>query len=153
MSLKHFILLSFVALLVTSARAQSLGNAGTIEGTVTDQSGASVPDAKVTIKNGVSGYSQSATSGMDGTFRLTNIPPNPYHMEVTAAGFNTSEQDVSVRNAIPVQIKAKLAVAGGQTSVTVEATGADILENDPSAHIDVDRSLILKLPSGSPGAA
>ena len=115
------------------------------------QTGASVPEAKVTIKNGVSGYSQSATSGMDGTFRLTNIPPNPYHMEVTAAGFNASEQDVAVRNAIPVQVKAKLAVAGGQTSVTVEAAGADMLENDPSAHIDVDRSLILKLPSGDPG--
>ncbi len=151
MSLKHFLFLLSVTFLATGAWAQSLGNAGTIEGTVTDQTGASVPDAKVTIKNGVSGYSQSATSGMDGTFRLTNIPPNPYHMEVTAAGFNASEQDVSVRNAIPVQVKAKLAVAGGQTSVTVEATGADILENDPSAHIDVDRSLILKLPSGDPG--
>ena len=151
MLLKHFVLLLFVGLSAASAEAQSLGNAGTIEGTVTDQSGASVPDAKVTIKNGVSGYMQSATSGMDGTFRMTNVPPNPYHMEVTAAGFNASEQDVSVRNAIPVQVKAKLAVAGGQTSVTVEATGADILENDPSAHIDVDRSLILKLPSGDPG--
>jgi len=134
-----------------AARAQSLGNAGTIEGTVTDQSGASVPDAKVTIKNAVSGYSQSAAAARDGSFRLTNIPPNPYHMEVTAAGFNASEQDVTVRNAIPVQVKAKLAVAGGQTSVTVEAAGADILENDPSAHIDVDRSLMQKLPSGDPG--
>ena len=57
----------------------------------------------------------------------------------------------TVRNAIPVQVKAKLAVAGGQTSVTVEAAGADMLENDPSAHIDVDRSLILKMPSGDPG--
>ncbi len=151
MSWKHFLSLLFVASLATGAWAQSLGNAGTIEGTVTDQTGASVPDAKVTIKNGVSGYSQSAISGMDGAFRLTNIPPNPYHVEVTAAGFNTSEQDVGVRNAIPVQVKVKLAVAGGQTSVTVEAAGADILENDPSAHIDVDRSLILKLPSGDPG--
>ncbi len=151
MRFKHFESLLFVALLATGARAQSLGNAGTMEGTVTDQTGASVPDAKVTIKNAVSGYSQSATSGMDGTFKLTNIPPNPYHMEVTAAGFNASEQDVSVRNAIPVQVKVKLAVAGGQTSVTVEAAGADILENDPSAHIDVDRSLIQKLPSGDPG--
>ncbi len=151
MIFKHFWSLLFIAVLAPGTWAQSLGNAGTIEGTVTDQTGASVPDAKVTIKNGVSGYSQSATSGTDGTFRLTNIPPNPYHLEVTAAGFNASEQDVSVRNAIPLQVKAKLAVAGGQTSVTVEATGADILENDPSAHIDVDRSLILKLPSGDPG--
>ena len=49
-----------------SARAQSLGNAGTIEGNVTDQTGASVPDAKVMIRNSVSGYSQSATTATDG---------------------------------------------------------------------------------------
>ena len=47
-----------------------------------------------------------------------------------------------MRNAIPVQVKTKLDVAGGVSSVTVEAAGADILENDPSAHVDVDRSLI-----------
>ena len=151
MVFKHIWSLLLIACIAPGAGAQSLGNAGTIEGTVTDQTGASVPDARVTIKNGVSGYSQSATTAMDGSFRLTNIPPNPYHLEVTAAGFNTSEQDVTVRNAIPVQVRAKLAVAGGQTSVTVEAAGADILENDPSAHIDVDRSLIQKLPSGDPG--
>jgi hypothetical protein len=133
------------------AMAQSLGNAGTIEGSVTDQTGASIPIATVTIKNGVSGYSQSATTTRDGSFRLTNIPPNPYHLEITASGFNTSEQDVTVRNAIPVQLKTKLDVSGGISSVTVEAAGADILENDPSAHIDVDRSLISKLPSGDPG--
>jgi len=151
MVFRHFWTLLLVALLAPGAWAQSLGNAGTIEGTVTDQTGASVPDAKVTIKNAVSGYSRSATSAMDGTFRLTNIPPNPYHLEVMAPGFNDSAQDVAVRNAIPVQVKVKLAVAGGQTSVTVEAAGADILENDPSAHIDVDRSLLQKLPSGDPG--
>ena len=134
-----------------AVRAQSLGNAGTIEGSVTDQTGASIPEAKVTIRNAVSGYSQSATTAVDGSFRLTSIPPNPYHLEVTAAGFNPSDQDITVRNAIPVQVNAKLAVSGGQTSVTVEAAGADILENNPSAHIDVDRSLILKLPSGDPG--
>ena len=72
------------------ARAQSLGNAGTIEGSVTDQTGASIPGAMVVLRNAVSGYSQSATSATDGSFRLTNIPPNPYHLQITAAGFNTS---------------------------------------------------------------
>ena len=130
-----------------SVRAQSLGNAGTIEGMVSDPSGASVPDAKVTISNAVSGYKQSATTAMDGTFRLVNIPANPYHLEIAAAGFGAFTQDVNVRNSVPVSLKLKLALAGAQSSVTVEATGADILENDPSAHVDVDRSLLLKLPS------
>jgi hypothetical protein len=143
----RFRLLTLVLLGACSLHAQSLGNAGTIEGTVTDPSGASVPDAMVNIANAVSGYKQSVNTAMDGSFRLVNIPPNPYHLEITAAGFGPFSQDVNVRNAIPVQLKLKLALAGGQTSVTVEAAGADILENDPSAHVDVDRSLFLKLPS------
>jgi hypothetical protein len=136
--------------LMASAKAQSLGNAGTIEGTVVDQTGASVPKAQIHISNAVSGYSQSVTSAQDGSFRLVNIPPNPYHLEVTASGFGVFTQDVSLRNAIPIQVKATLAVAGAKTTVTVEAV-ADTLENDPSAHVDVDRSLILKIPSFDPG--
>jgi hypothetical protein len=62
------------------------------------------------------------------------------------------DQDVDVRNAVPIQIKASLALAGSQTTVNVDATGADILENDPSAHVDVDRTLLLKLPTVDPAA-
>src|SRR6202163_2777628 len=152
-SRRGLLMLAYAAAMIAApvARAQSLGNAGTVEGSVTDPTGSSLPGAKVTIRNAVSGYSQSGTTATDGSFRLTNIPPNPYHMEVTAAGFEDYGQDVTVRNAIPVPVKIKLAVAGTRTSVTVEAAGADVLENNPSAHVDVDRSLILKLPSGDPG--
>ena len=111
--------------------AQSMGNAGSVEGTVTDPSGAVVPDAMVTITNAVSGFKQTVTTGMDGSFRLVNVPQSPYHLEVMAAGFGTLVQDVSVRNAIPMQLKLKLTLARGQSSVTVEAAGADILENYP----------------------
>ena len=130
---------------------QSLGNAGTIEGTVLDPSGAAVPKATVTIRNGVSGYNQSTATGSDGAFRLVNIPANPYQLAVTASGFAPFTQDVSVRAGLPVQVKANLAVAGSQTSVNVEAAG-EIVENDPSAHVDVDRSLIIKLPTVDPAA-
>jgi hypothetical protein len=131
---------------------QSLGNAGTIGGTVVDPSGAAVPKATVAIRNPVSGYSQSASTASDGSFRLTNIPPNPYHLTVAASGFSDFQQDVELRNAIPLAIKATLSLAGAQTTVNVEAAGADILENDPSAHVDVDRSLLLKLPVSDPAA-
>ena len=131
--------------------AQSLGNAGTIEGTVVDPSGAVVASAVITIRNSVSGYRQSSTSGADGAYRLSNIPPNPYHLEVTAPGFLVFAQDVPVRNAIPVQVKVALALVGSKTTVMVEAQGADMLEVDPSAHVDADRSLLSKLPNVDPG--
>jgi hypothetical protein len=70
---------------------------------------------------------------------------------VMATGFATYSQDVDIRNSIPIQIKPTLVVAGGQTTVTVEGA-AEALENDPSAHVDVDSSLISKLPAFDPGA-
>src|ERR1700686_3790445 len=88
--------------------AQSLGNAGTIEGNVVDPSGAAVVKAAVTIHNSITGYSQATTTASDGSFRFSNIPPNPYHMEVMAAGFNVFATDVTIRSAVPVQVKAKI---------------------------------------------
>src|SRR5580704_414118 len=98
--------LAVLFLLTGSAFAQSLGNAGTIEGTVTDQSGALVPKATITITNSVTGYKQSLDSGQDGTFRLLNIPPNTYRLTVAAPGFSSFTQDVVIRSAVPVQVKA-----------------------------------------------
>ena len=140
-----------LAVLCLRLSAQSLGNAGTIEGTVVDPSGSALVAAVVTIHNSVTGYRQSTTSGADGSYRLSNIPPNPYHLEVAAPGFQVFAQDVTVRNAIPLQVKATLGLSGAKTTVTVEAAGADMLEVDPSAHVDADRSLISKLPNTDPG--
>ena len=132
--------------LVSQGHAQSLGNAGTVTGTVLDASGAAVPKALITLRNPLTNYTQGATTAEDGSFRLINIPPNPYHLEVTASGFAPYAQDVDVRNALPIQLKATLAVAGSQQSITVEAAGADILEVNPSAHVDTERNLMLQLP-------
>ena len=143
--------LSLVCLQPT-AWPQSLGNAGTIEGTAVDPSGAAVPKAVVTIHNLITGYSQSTATASDGSFRLNNIPPNPYHLQISAPGFSTYSEDVSIRSAVPVQIKAALTVGESKSAITVEAAGADLLEVDPSAHVDTDRNLIMKLPTVDPGA-
>ena len=135
-----------------SAFGQSLGNAGTIEGTVADPSGSVVARAAVSIHNPMTGYKQSTTSDKDGAFRLVNIPPNPYHLAITVPGFEVYSQDIDVRNSIPIKVQAALALAGEKTSVTVEAAGADMLELTSSAHVDTDFSALAKLPIGDPGA-
>src|SRR5579862_8306175 len=135
--------------LIDRLPAQSLGNAGTIEGIVVDPSGAAVAQAAVTLHNSVSGYTQNTVTDSNGVFRLSNIPPNPYHLQATASGFSTFTQEVVVRNSIPIQVRATLAVAGAQTTVNVEGA-AEALETDPSAHVDVDRTQMLKLPAFDP---
>jgi hypothetical protein len=124
--------------------AQS-GNSGTITGVVKDPSGAVVSNAAVTIHNPVSGYDRTTATDASGNFSFANIPPNPYHLAVTAKGFGPYAQDVDVRSSVPIAVNVGLTVAGTATSVTVEG-GGDLIENEPTFHTDVDRALFDKLP-------
>lgn len=135
-----------------SLQAQSLGNAGTIEGTIMDPSGAAVPNAAVTVHNPVTAYHQNVTTNSSGRFRLLNVPPNVYHLEVSAPGFSAYSQDVSVRSSLPINVSPKLALSGSSVTVDVESSGGHLVEPNTSAHVDVDRNQILKIPAFDPGA-
>src|SRR5262249_27193150 len=87
-----------------------------------------------------------------GVFRFTNVPFNPYHLQVSRAGFDTTAQDLSVRSTVPIALKIMLSVAGVTESVKVEAGAEDILENVPYAHADVDIAIIDRLPILSPAS-
>jgi hypothetical protein len=127
------------------AKAQ-LGNSGSIEGVVKDPSGGVVVGATVEISNPVSGFQRQATTDADGNFKFTNIPFNPYHMTVTATGFNSYTQDVDVRSTVPTTLQIALKVGTEVTTVKVEANGGDLVENESTFHTDVDQTLTDKLP-------
>jgi hypothetical protein len=127
------------------SRAQ-LGNSGSIEGVVTDVSGGVIAGAKVEVSNPVSGFSREITTGTDGSFRFTNVPFNPYHMAVTAVGFESHSQDVDVRSTVPTTLQISLKVGTSLTSITVEASGGDLVETESTFHTDVDQKLIDRLP-------
>ena len=124
----------------------SQGNSGSIEGVVKDPSGSSVAGATVEITYAVSGFHRETTTGTDGSFRFTNIPFNPYHMVVTSTGFNSFTQDVEVRSTVPTNVQVALAIGTANTSVTVEANGGDLVENDSTFHTDVDQGIMDRLP-------
>jgi hypothetical protein len=123
-----------------------MGNSGSIEGVVNDASGGAVANATVEVSNPVSGFNRQATTGNDGSFRFTNVPFNPYHLVVTAPGFNSYTQDLDVRSTVPATVKIGLKVGTAVTSVTVEANGGDLVENDPTFHTDVDQTITDRLP-------
>jgi len=140
-TLHTIFIVSFVSML--SAQA---GNYSTVAGTVLDPSGAVVPNAMVEIRNSVSGFTRTATSDAAGKFTIPNVPFNPYHITVTAAGFAAFVQDIDVRSVVPLNVVAKMQVTSSAETVTVEASGEDLLENDSTFHTDVDRSLFDRLP-------
>lgn len=132
--------------------AQSTGTSGSINGTVTDPTGAVVSDATVEIHNPVSHFGQSTTTDALGNFSIPNVPFNPYHMTVSATGFAKQAQDVDVRSVVPVNVKITLQVSTSKTTVTVEA-GGDLVENDPTFHTDVDQNQIAEVPLESQSSA
>jgi hypothetical protein len=132
-------------------RSQSLGNAGTIQGSIVDPQGAVVPRAQVTLRNPLSGYSQTLASADDGAFHITNIPPNSYQLHAEANGFAPYDQYIVVRNAVPVQVNLPLKVSVNTTTIAVDVAAADLLQTESSAHVNVDRNLLLKIPAMDTG--
>ena len=125
--------------------AQSASNSGLVAGTVVDPTGAVLPNATVEIHNPVSHFDRSTTTDSSGKFNIPNIPFNPYHMTVSAAGFASRAQDVDVRSTVPVVVNVSLQVSSASTTVTVEA-GGDLVENDSTFHSDIDRNSFEKIP-------
>src|SRR5882724_794304 len=130
---------------VGTSNAQSTGNS-MVSGTVVDPSGAVVVGATVEMRNPVSGFTRTTVTDVRGNFSFPNVPFNPYHLTVTKKGFASSAQDVDVRSVVPTNLNINLTVTGSTETVTVEASGEDLLENDSTFHTDVDRDLFDKIP-------
>src|ERR1700692_2202626 len=84
---RRFIAMLALTFISGGVWCQSVGNSGSINGSVVDPTGAVVPNATVEIRNPVSGFDRSTTTDSAGKFALTNIPFNPYHLTVTATRF------------------------------------------------------------------
>jgi len=138
-------ILVVLSLTTSVSFAQSAGNSGSIHGTITDVTGAIISGATVTINNPVSGFSRETTSDASGNYQFTNVPLNPYHVEVRTPGFAIHAHDVDVRSFVPVVFNVTVKVETASTVVNVEA-GNDLLEDDTTMHTDIDRDLFNKLP-------
>src|ERR1700730_18664395 len=114
------------ALRLAPARAQGLGGAGTVQGTVKDPTGGVMVAVTVDISNPVTGFKRSATTDAAGKFVFGNLAPNPYRLEVTAQGFDRLTRDVDVRSAVPIDLDLSLQLAGTTESVQVVGTAEDL---------------------------
>ncbi len=100
---------------------------GTISGTVTDPSGASVPKVSITISNVQTGISRKETSNANGLFVITSLPVGNYNLTAEAPGFKKFEAtqirvDVNDRLTIPVH----LGIGEISESVSVNESGAQL---------------------------
>jgi outer membrane receptor protein involved in Fe transport len=136
-------LLVCFALFSSSALAQS-STTGSIEGTVTDSTGAAVPGVMVKVSGSNLISAQTSTTDDGGRFRVLNLPPGKYKVEVEATkGFSKFEKsDVEVNLSRSSSVEVQLQAAGAQASVTVtDTSGAavDVSGNTTGSNISSDQ--------------
>jgi hypothetical protein len=125
-------LLPTIPLLVAGPRALAQSDTSSISGTVTDPSGAVVPNAKITAKNDATGQVRNVTSNSVGAYTITNVPSGSYTVSVEAQGFQTAvQQGAHVDPSIGAQVNVSLKSGNATTTVTVQANQTACKQNPP----------------------
>lgn len=134
--------LSLVA--IPALAAEPSAASASLQGRVMDENGKVVAGALVQLSNRISGYKQSVKTDEKGRFSLHNIPPNDYHLEVVASGFQELHREVELRTALPVDLQLQVKLAGAV--VTVEES-LSLVEDHASVHLDIDKLSIQLTPA------
>lgn len=117
-------------------------------GTVTDQSGAVIPGAKVTITNESTRAVRSTTTAADGGFIFTQLDPGRYKLEVAAQGFKTAVREhIAIAVGITSNLDVRLTVGAVAETVTVEAEVTGVNTTDASLGNVITGVQVLELPS------
>ena len=140
------IALGLNAVLAPIANAQAGISTGTIQGTILDPNGASVPGAKVTITSKSTGAKTSPEVTSSGTYNSGPLAPGDYLVRVEASGFKTLEQTMSVQvgNITPGTVT--LEIGSESTVVTVEGTALAVNTEQTTIQGVVTSTQIENLP-------
>jgi hypothetical protein len=116
-----FVVSVFVCFLVGAAGNAQLDVAGTINGTIRDQTGAVVPGVQVIITNLDTGDRRQAASADSGTYVLPSVPPGRYSLSASLAGFKTyvlKEFRLEVKQLSTIDVQLELGGVGEAVTVT-----------------------------------
>jgi hypothetical protein len=136
-SLLVFVMLALVALGSSPVYAQVAG--ATLAGTLTDSSGAVVPNANVSIKNKGTGVAREITTDSAGFYSAPNLLPGVYDVTITAPGFSTSVQSdltLTVGASKTLNISLQVGQVSEKVEVTASAPSVELTSSTISGQVD-----------------
>jgi len=107
-------ILVFLLLLVESARAQVSGAA--LTGTITDSSGAGVPNARISVRSLDTSQLTTTQSNPAGLYSLSNLTPGEYEVSISADGFATQSVKTTLTGGVSVTLNTTLTAQGAQNA-------------------------------------
>jgi hypothetical protein len=138
-------LLVMAFLAVSSARAQQ--TLGSMNGTVTDISGAAIPGATVTAVSEQTGLKRSVQSHGNGYWEILNLPIGTYQVTITATNFQTNDYPaITVREGLATTIP-NIALKPGQVSESITVNANPLLNaTDTNNGYTLDKTQIAETP-------
>ena len=144
--------------------AQGVGSSADLTGTVTDPSGAQVPNAKVTVTDTAKGTERTAMTDEHGFYRFSGLAPSTYKVAVEHSGFQTelaNSLSLSVGQTLVLDFHLKLAGVSGTVEVTSElpvveterGSQSDTLTQEEIANLPIDRRDYLTFTLLTPGVS
>ena len=120
-----------LALTAPPIAAQSAGT-GALAGTVTDASGAVIPNVQVTVTNTETNQSRATSTGTDGSYKFALLPPGTYKVRFTATGFKTSEVPSVPVNVTETPVLDRTLDVGTQTEAVLVQAEVAVLQTQNS---------------------
>src|SRR6266478_650804 len=140
------VLLSIVGLLALTTTLWGQGAAGSISGTVTDESGAVIPAAKIVVTNRESGAARELVSSGNGAYSVPSLPAGTYGIHVEAAGFTPRDRGATVAVGTTTRVDFLLHVGATKDVVQVEEAAPQMKYEEHSVSGVVTRTQIQDLP-------
>src|SRR5215469_8165735 len=141
-----FLASGVLALSASQALSQT-GGEGAIEGTVTDSTGAAIPNATVTAINQASNVNTTRTSTSAGLFSITPLIPGVYTVTVKADGFSAlTQKNVEVNGLTVTGLNPKLSPGAVDESVTVSEAPPLLQTTSPSVEAVITQDTYASLP-------
>ncbi|HUZ94073.1 MAG TPA: carboxypeptidase regulatory-like domain-containing protein [Edaphobacter sp.] len=125
--------------------AQTAGTAS-IQGTVTDPTGAAIANAKVTFTNTGTHASRTTATDGSGIYSLPNIPVGAYSLSIAAPGFQGYTRTGVLEVGNNIQVNPALTIGSSTEQVEVQASGATLETETSSFKQVIDQKSITELP-------
>jgi len=139
--------IGLVVIVAASGSASAQVLYGSIVGTLTDDTGAVVPNAGVTATNTSTGFSKQATSDGRGYYSIPNLPEGTYDLSVTASGFSPyTQKGVNVPINIVTRIDIPLKLGAITEQVAVEASSTVLQTTKADVSTTLNKQAIENLP-------
>jgi hypothetical protein len=120
-----------------------------IQGTVKDPSGAAVSGATLEAESPALIGLRSTTSGEDGVYRFTDLPPGIYTVAVKARGFRTAKlEEIILQTGRLAIVDARLVVGAVTETMEVTDAAASVDVTSSKVAVTVDRKMLDGMPTG-----